>query len=122
MKKKNGTSAGIPRPSGERSSPVGNGNANREVCTVKPALLNYPPSCFRSFVVSCTTPRERGGCKLCVPSMLYAFCLVPLILVVVSVSASPRHAKKSPSPLLHKGFYWRAAGSLSLLFFPTPKL
>lgn len=29
MKKKNGTSAGIPRPSGERSSPVG--NAPREV-------------------------------------------------------------------------------------------
>ncbi|KAL2256652.1 hypothetical protein VTK26DRAFT_1352 [Humicola hyalothermophila] len=30
VKKKNGTSAGIPRPSGERSSPVGGGNPNRD--------------------------------------------------------------------------------------------
>lgn len=48
MKKKNGTSAGIPRPSGERNSPVGNGNANREV---RNHLIPFPPL-FLPFVFS----------------------------------------------------------------------
>jgi hypothetical protein len=41
MKKKNGPSAGIPRPSGERSSPVGNGNAAREVRICSSSFLFF---------------------------------------------------------------------------------
>ncbi|GAB1320186.1 hypothetical protein MFIFM68171_10396 [Madurella fahalii] len=63
MKKKNGTSAGIPRASGERSSPIGNGNANREddnddycsSCGGNGELICCD-GCTRSFHFKCVDP------------------------------------------------------------------